>query len=608
MKTRQPSLPTVRSLARDRWPPWASIAGALAVGALLIAGISQLRQPSVDMPPDHFEVPVTGRLADTGMFSISPDGRQLVFAAEGADGVLRLWARPMSTLQPVALPGSEVFTIIPPVVWSPDSRFVAFDPGLVLKRVGLEGGAAETLCELPGTAVGGSWSREGQILLGNPLGAVVRCRATGAAAVVSEARLPDGEAHLFPSFLSDGRRFIYLRVSRTNPETSGIYAGELDREPAAGGRRLITTGFGAAFVAGAGSAPGVIVFARDGMLFAQRLDETRLEVIGTPVRLADQVGSFLDGAFFSVSPTTLVYRAPEPDSQLTWFDRAGRELGRVGAPARFSGVALSPDGDRAVVTTHAPQGTANADLWLFELSRSANPRRVTFEAALEAFPVWSGNDRFVYGSRGGASGVYQQMVTGDRRLLFKSGGPEIPTSISSDGQVLLYTTITGSASSGDVWVRAGDGPSATATPFLRGAHDQSQAQLSPDNRWVAYVSNEGGPNEVFVTEFKLDRVTSAVTAGQSIRISRGGGFSPRWRRDGRELFYLTPDGAVMALDVDTTGDLRLGPEKRLVVVPGLLPEWDVAPDGMRFLFAVPLAPPPPFGVIRNWQALVPTPG
>ena len=200
------------------------------------------------------------------------------------------------------------------------------------------------------------------------------------------------------------------------------------------------------------------------------------------------------------------------------------------------------------------------------------------------------------------------MVTGDRRLLFKSGGPEIPTSISSDGQVLLYTTITGSASSGDVWVRAGDGPSATATPFLRGAHDQSQAQLSPDNRWVAYVSNEGGPNEVFVTEFKLDRVTSAVTAGQSIRISRGGGFSPRWRRDGRELFYLTPDGAVMALDVDTTGDLRLGPEKRLFVVPGLLPEWGVAPDGMRFLFAVPLAPPPPFGVIRNWQALVPTPG
>lgn len=606
-KALQPAEPAVPSLTRDRWPAWASIGGVLATGALLLAGVSPLRQPSVEIQPDHFEVPVSGRLADTGMFSISPDGRQLVFAAEGADGVLRLWTRPMSTLQPVALPGSEVFTIIPPVVWSPDSRSVAFDPGLVLKKVGLDGGAAATLCELPGTAVGGSWNLQGQILLGNALGALVRCGATrGRATVMTEARLPDGEAHLFPSFLSDGRRFIYLRVSRTNPESSGIFAGELDGEPSAAGRRLITTGFGAAFVAGAGTDPGVIVFARDGMLFAQRFDEGRLEVIGAPVRLAGRIGSFLDGAFFSVSPTTLVYRAPEPDAQLAWFDRSGRELGRVGAPARFSGLALSPDGDRAVLTTHAPQGTANADLWLFELSRSANPRRVTFEAALEFFPVWSGNDRFVYGSGGGASGVYQQTVGGDRALLFKSGGPEIPTSISPDGQVLLYTTITGSASGGDVWVRNAD--AASAAPFLRGAHDQSQAQLSPDKRWVAYVSNEGGPNEVFVTEFKLDRVTAVVSAGQSIRISRGGGFSPRWRRDGRELFYLAPDGAVMALDVDTTGELRLGPEKRLFTLPGLIPEWGVTPDGMRFLFAVPLAPPPPFGVIRNWQALVPTPG
>ena len=191
------------------------------------------------------------------MFSISPDGRRLVFAAEGADGVLRLWARTMNTLQPVPLPGTEVFTIIPPVVWSPDSRFVAFDPGYVLKKASLDGGTPQSVCEPPGTAVGGSWNSAGDILLGNAAGGVFRCPASGGVATtVTVADLAKGERHLFPSFLSDGRRFLYLRISRTNPEMSGIYVGELGADSASLGNRLITTGFGAAFVAAAGLGAG----------------------------------------------------------------------------------------------------------------------------------------------------------------------------------------------------------------------------------------------------------------------------------------------------------------------------------------------------------------
>ena len=334
---------------------WLGLAGGLALIALMLPGLGLFGKPAVPTEPVRFQEPVTGRLAETGMFSISPDGRSLVFAAEGADGVLRLWARTMNTLQPVPLPGTEVFAIIPPVVWSPDSRFVAFDPGYVLKKASVDGGAPQSLCEMPGTAVGGSWNRAGDILLGNALGGLFRCPAAGGRATsVTVADLSAGERHIFPSFLSDGRRFIYLRISRTNPEVSGIYAGELGADSASLGTRLITTGFGAAYVAATGSGPGAIVFARDGALFAQQFDERRLEVIGDPVRLADGIGSYLDGAFFSVSPKTLVYRAPEPDSRLTWFDRAGKELGRVGTPSRFSGLALSPDGQRALVTTHAP--------------------------------------------------------------------------------------------------------------------------------------------------------------------------------------------------------------------------------------------------------------
>jgi Tol biopolymer transport system component len=390
-----------------------------------------------------------------------------------------------------------------------------------------------------------------------------------------------------------------------NPETSGIYVGQLDTDSTKVGDRVVSTGFGAEFVPAAGSGQGVIVFARDGGLFAQRFDEQRLALVGEPIRLADGIGSYLDGAFFSVSPKTLVYRAPEPDSRLTWLDRAGKELARVGTPSRFTGLALSPNGQRALVTTHASKGAPTADLWLFDLTRTSNPRPLTFGPALEFFPTWLADDRFVFGAGGGTSGVQEQTVDGEPHLLFKSGGPEIPTSSSSDGRILLYTTITGPATGGDVHVRIGEGASAKSQPFLRGQRDQSEAQLSPDSRRVAYVSNETGANEVFVTEFRLDAATASATAGQSIRVSDGGGFSPRWRRDGRELFYLTPDGSVMTIETDASGGLRPGPAKRLFKVPGVISEWGVTHDGARFLFAVPVSPPPPFNVVQDWQATLP---
>jgi Tol biopolymer transport system component len=271
----------------------------------------------------------------------------------------------------------------------------------------------------------------------------------------------------------------------------------------------------------------------------------------------------------------------------------------------LSGFALSPNGDRVLVTTHAPQGTVNEDLWLFDLSRTAVPRRVTFEPALEFWPVWSTNDRFVFGSGGGASGVYDQRVDGQRQLLFTSGRPEEPTSISADGRVLLYTTPGEAGMGADVWARTGEGASATRTPLLRGKSDQWQGQLSADSRWVAYVSNEAGPNDVFVSEFRFDSATASPVAGESIRISEGGGFAPRWRRDGRELLYLTPDGSVMAIELDTKSALRSSAPKRLFKVPGAIPEWGVTSDGTRFLFAVPVSPLPPFNVVQDWQAALP---
>ena len=172
---------------------------------------------------------------------------------------------------------------------------------------------------------------------------------------------------------------------------------------------LIATGFGATFVPGRKGERSLILFARDGALFAQPFDERRLTLDGEPIRVADHVGSYLDTAFFSASPQTLVYRAPEPDYQLTWFDRRGVELGRVGRPARFTGLALSPNGDRALVPTHSPQGTVDQDLWLFDLARSEAPQRMTFEPTIERLPLWLNDNEFAFGSHGGPSGVYRQV-------------------------------------------------------------------------------------------------------------------------------------------------------------------------------------------------------
>jgi len=610
----EPAAPVLAPAIASGRRPVLGVAALLALAALAYVGFARDRAPSVEPAAIEFQDPVAGRLAESGMFAVSPDGRRLVFAAEGVDGVMRLWLRTLSALAPVALPGTEVFTIVPPMIWSPDSRFIAYDAIGVLKKASVDGGTPQTICRLPGTAVGGSWSASGDILVGNAVGGLVWCHARGgAAAVVSTVDAAEQEIHVVPSFLSDGRHFIYLRISRTKPETSGVYLGEL--VPGSAGaparatmaprdRPLITTGFGATFVPALNGEPAVIVFARDGSLFVQPFDEIGRTLEGEPVRIAGHVGSYLDTAFFSASPSTLVYRAPESDFRLTWFDRRGVELGRVGTPARFAGLALSPKADRALVSTAAPQGTVNQDLWLFDLVRSAAPQRMTFEPTIERSPLWLNDSEFAFGSHGGQSGVYRQSVGGTPQLLFKSGMPEFPSSVAIDGHVLVYTSLGDAPLGADIWMRTDFGGSARTQALIEREGAQTQARLSPDHRWLAYASNEGGPNEVFVAEFQLDPGSGAATALNSIRLSEGGGFAPRWRADGRELFYLKPDGAVMSVEVDSTHEISASATKRLFAVPGVIPEWGVTPDGSRFLFAVPVEAQPPFNIVQGWQSTV----
>ena len=386
-------------------------------------------------------------LTETGAFAISPDGRHLVFAGSGADGVLRLWVRSLDASNARPLPGTEVAlgVSVPPMFWSPDSRFVAFDAIGQLKKVDVTGGAPQTVCTLPTLAVGGSWSQDDVIVVGSPQGGILRCPASGGEATIVTQPDPSRQesAHLLPWFLPDGRRFLYLSVSRAAPENSGIYVHTLDAPPEATPTRILATGFGAAYVPDGERERGHLLFMRDGALFAQGFDPARLQLTGEAARIAEPVGSFLDGAFFSASRNgVLAFRAPEDTTRLTWLDRHGTVLGRVGDPGRYSGLALDPSETRAVVVQHAIHANADQDLWLVDLP-SGRSSRLTADARLEDWPVWSEDGRRIYFTGSGAIGsLFEQSIDGERdaRLLLESPQHKMPTSISRDGRFLLYTS------------------------------------------------------------------------------------------------------------------------------------------------------------------------
>ena len=614
---RGPSVPHKSLLLVGRWM---YVAAGVAVGALAVTMLPASPTQNATHLPSYFQESAWDRHEGTGvgtlypfhitrpLVAVSPDGRHFAIAMAGADGVTRLWIRTLNERVPTRpLVGTEA-AFFYPFFWSPDSSSIAFDATGAggLRMVNLVGGAPQRVCDLGAPVVGGSWNRSGVMIVGQAYGVIMQCPAAGGAATpVTSVAAGDPEAHLFPSFLPDGRHFIYLSISRRTPERTGIYVAELNNPSPVPAKRLLTTGFAATYVAAIDSGPGFLVFARDGALIAQRFDEQKLQPVGEPISLADRVGTFLDGADFSASPTTLLYRAPAAPLQLTWFDRDGRDVESVGAPEHMTAFDLSPDGARAIVARHAPLNTVDQDLWLYDARRDANPRRLTTSPMLEWSPRWAASDRFVFTSEEGEPGLYSQTVSGDRDLLMTGRPWPVTSSVSGDGRVILYSQLHDPKTGVDVWVHAVRGDQADDVPLLTGPGNQEQAQIAPDGRWVAYVSNESGSNEVFIAESRLDSATHRFMVGESVTLSKGGGFAPRWRSDGRELFYRTADGSVMSINITEGRGFPPADAKRLFAVPGALPDWGVAPDGRRFLFAMPTSDPRPYQIVLDWQAAIP---
>jgi Tol biopolymer transport system component len=598
---------------RARLLPWMIAAGAFFVIALASApfSVAHLREKPPVATPVRFQIPMPEKVTlGGGAFSLSPDGRLLVFAAIGADSTRRLYVRTLDALEARPLQGTEGAGLYPPF-WSPDSRFVGFSIGNKYMKVDVTGGPPQTLCELPGTLGTGAWGRNGVILvMGNP-GPVMQVPEAGGIPSPVTAVDPARQEvfHGRPSFLPDGRHFFYLRVS-SNPEYRGTYIGSLDVKPQEQDRRrAVPASFGVNYVPSSDPAIGYVLFERDATLMAQTFDNRKLELTGQPVPIAEQVGNnnAISAFFWASDNGTLAYRAGgQLGRQFTWFDRNGSVLSRVGDPGPYIDLALSPDGTR-VASFRLDQ---QQDIWLYEFGRGVSTR-FTFAPSIERNPVWSPDgSRLVFASnRSGHFDLYQKNAngTGEDELLLKSDQDKVPTSWSRDGRFVLYYS-NEPKTTNDIWMlpMVGDHK---PVPFLRTEFIEINGTFSPDGRWVAYTSLESGRPEVYVRPFSPPDAPGSSSAGGKWQISKAGTGpgAPRWRGDGKELFYTTQDGRVMAVDVAANPVFQAGIPQPLFNLASNATAPQVTPDGKRFLSA---APPQqasveiPITVLLNWPALL----
>jgi Tol biopolymer transport system component len=590
----------VAPLRRRRWLGPALAAGLLLAAALITFAVLRLRRETAASPNAvRFAISIPpGTTYSPGEvsrgFSVSPDGTRVVIEAY-SKGRRHLYIRPLDSEQAAELEGSLDATS---PFWSPDSRFLAFYADGKLKKIPAEGGRPEELCEAPFAMVG-TWSARGTILfvrLDPPPPGMYRVPDAGGRAVRIVSPDSSGQFSIWPYFLPDGWRFLYLGGEgvRGGDERVGamLRTALLDSKEDRPVARLESR---FEYV------PGYLLYVRESALFAQPFDQREARFKGEPRLLVPNVHYFYGPrhAAFSASRTgVLVYQTAPRPSRLAWLDRAGREAGPLGEPSVVKGLRISPDGGKAAVDIENPT-TGTSDVWVVEPARGVSTR-LHSDPVDEILPVWSADgSRVIYRSdRKGPPDIYEIAVgvPGSERPVLELPGVQQPEDVSADGRLLAYLNEV-ATTTWNIWLLPLDGKRKPSV-WVPTRFSQSSPRFSPDGRWIAYESDETGDPEIYV----------ALTGGggEKRRISPGGGRRPRWRRDGKELYYVAPGNSVMAVAVTPGPRWEPATPRPLFHLDTEIENWDVAPDGSRFLVSMPLEKvrESPLRVILNWPAIL----
>jgi eukaryotic-like serine/threonine-protein kinase len=587
-----------RPINRERLA-WA-VAGVLLLGLVLTIpfAFAYFRRTPLEASVVSFSVSLPEKLTFTSdveqnILSVSPDGRWLAFVA--VEGQRMLWVRSLGSLNARRLEGTEgAFSPF----WSPDSRFVAFFAGGKLKKVEAAGGAVQALCDVPEGDKTGTWGH-GDVILFDGEGADFRglYRMSAVGGTPSPMLRVDSPTPYWPHLLPDGRHFLFL-VQR-KAEGDGIYIGSLDSQD----KKFLVPAVSRAEYA----PPGYVLYVREGNLLAQSFDLGGLRTTGEPLVIAERLQYFTGTgrADFSVSENGVIaFLNKSPYiTRLAWFDRGGREVGVVGEPAEHYNIRISPDGQRVGVAI-ADEHTFVGDLWVYDLARNTRTR-VTFTPEDDDAFVWSPDGRrvaFFSWRAHDKPSLYLKELTdagdGDSPL---AAGWQSPSDWSTDGRFIIYRE-NDPTIGGDLWALPLFGEQ-KPFPFLRTRFSETMPRFSPDGRWVAFASNESGRYELYVARFERP--------AEKWRVSTAGGTQPRWRRDGRELFYLAPGNQLMAVAVRPGETFESGAPSLLFKIDldklnsggEMGNDYDVTADGQRFLVVISAAAHvSPFTVIANWTA------
>jgi Tol biopolymer transport system component/DNA-binding winged helix-turn-helix (wHTH) protein len=578
-----PAIAPVRHAMTERLA-WALLTAVTV--ALAVVSAIHFRQPVAELSITRFLVPPPeGVILSQGTVPVvSPDGRHFVFMMwSGAQGKAQLWVRdldsPAMRLVAVANDISRPF-------WSPDSRYIAFVSEGKLEKVDASGGPPQVIEDGVEPENSGAWNHDGSILIVARGGGMKRFSADGGEAQLvrdlDKSQQEIGQS--WPEFLPDGRHFLFSS-HRSAPGKAGIYVGSLDSKET---RLLLPTESKVSYIA-----PGYLVYSQQNTLVAQTFDGKKLGLSGPVIPIAQPVMP----SQFSVSQNgVLVYHgAASTDVQLAWYDRQGKRLGTIGEPGQYQTIVLSPDENRVVLErSDLPSQTIN--LWILDLASGILSRQ-TSHAGNDADPRWSPDGReLVFGwHRKGFSDLYRKAVGGnDDVLLFESGEPKYPKFWLKDSKSMLFIN-----SNGRTLYQLSLTGDRQPVVLTKSEFNRDNFVLSPDERWVAFNSNESGRWEVYVAAFP------AFT--EKRQVSATGGCQALWRKDGKELFYLTMDGKLMAAEVKTGASLQSRIPQMLfqsrTTVSPIYIQYCVSADGKRFLIKDPAGEDgAPFTVVLNWTA------